>query len=633
MLAAQMTPSKLQLEVVDADWLVRNVRCADACPVDTRSGLYITLLADGDHEAAYRYARAPNPFASACGRICAHPCEEACNRSRWDTPLQIRALKRFLTERYGVESRRASDLRERLDLHPAKARSESIAIIGAGPAGLACAHDLALLGYRPVVLEASSVVGGMLRLGIPEYRLSSQLLQREVDFITALGAEIRLGCQVGRDVSVEDMRRDFDAIFVACGAQKSRDLPIPGKELIGVEKGIDFLREVNLGRDMTLSKRVVVIGGGNVAFDVARAAIREATSDIAEHQEEAHQALDVARAARFLGAEVHVVCLEPRSGMLADEEEVIASDQEGVHLHTSRGPQRILGKDGKVVGLETLAVESIFDQHGRFAPSFREGSEEVIETETVILAIGQAVDSGFVGPQVGVELNRNGTIKVDPETLATTADGIFAGGDAAFGPRIAIDAVADGRTAAGSIHAHLSGRPIPKPIVEYTAVHRRHYFPRGDYDRRERVLLPMVPIERRIGIAEVEECLDEPTALLEAGRCLHCFYNVSINPQKCVLCGRCAEACPVRCIKMVSIDHIVLGEEERAFLDRVQPAYLSDDSDLPRMAMVQDEELCIRCGQCVAACPADACTMMRVEMGEGGVSKIAAEEGDSHGRP
>lgn len=644
-----MTEEFYRIKLEDAGWLVRNVRCADACPVHTRAGRYITLMADGMFEDAYRFARMPNPFASACGRICAHPCEEACNRGRMDAPLAIRALKRFLTERFGVESQRALDLKDRLALKKLPQRSEKVAIIGAGPAGLACANDLALLGYSPVIFEAAPAAGGMLLLGVPEYRLSRQLLQREIDFIANLGVKINLNTKIGRDISLSELRQTYDALFIACGAQKARDLPIEGKDFDGVLKGIDFLRDINLGSDTVLGKTVVVVGGGNVAFDVARTAIRQVTvasdselstedpnrpkpgrqagTPLADEGKAAHEVLDVARAARFLGAEVHLVCLEPKSAMLADDEEVVAAGEEGIFIHNSRGPKRIVGEDGKAVGLETLAVKSIFDDKGRFRPTFYEGSEELIKADTVILAIGQAIDTTFIGPEDDIEISPQGAIKVDPVTLSTTAERIFSGGDSAFGPRIVINAIADGRTAAKSIHSLLTGKPIPEEVVKYTALHRRHYFPRGDYDRRERTWLPMMPVERRIGIVEVELSLDEAAALQESGRCLRCFYNVSINPNKCVLCGRCAEACPMKCIKMVSLDRIELNEEERAYIENSQPEFFSEENgNLPALAMVQDEEACIRCGQCVAACPADACTMMRIELDEGGVA-LAKPEG------
>ncbi len=619
-----MRVDNYRIQLQDAAWLVRNVRCADACPVSTRAGRYITLMAEGQFEEAYWYARMPNPFASTCGRICAHPCEGACNRGQMDKPLAIRALKRFLTERFGVESPRMLDLKARLGMAGARGHSKKVAIVGAGPAGLACAHDLAILGYSPVVFESTPVGGGMLRLGVPEYRLSRQLLQREIDFIASLGVTINYNTKIGRDVTLKELRADYSALFIACGAQKARELPIDGSDLAGVLKGIDFLREINLGQVVTLGKTVVVIGGGNVAFDVARTAVRRATTGEPATEQGGHEMIDVARAARFFGAEVHVVCLEPRSGMLADEEEIEAAGDEGIFLHNSRGPQKIVGKGGQAIGLETLAVKSIFDEQGKFSPSFHEGSEEVIRAETIIMAIGQAIDTTFIGPKDGVEINPNATIKVDPKTLTTTEAGIYAGGDAAFGPRSLINAVSDGRTAAESIHSYLTGKPRSKRKVEYSAVHRRHYSPRGDYDRRDRVALPMTPIERRIGIVEIELALDESSARYEAGRCLHCFYNVAINPDKCILCGRCAEACPMKCIEMISFDRLELGAEERNYIDSTQPDFLANSSGTA-MAMIQDEEACIRCGQCVAACPADACTMMLIELDEGGAAMIPDE--------
>ncbi len=620
-----MSVETYQLELQDAGWLVANVKCADACPVSTRAGRYIALMAKGKFEEAYWYARMPNPFASTCGRICAHPCEGACNRGLMDKPLAIRALKRFLTERYGVESPRMLDLRARLGLKPASSKGKKVAIVGAGPAGLACAHDLAIMGYSPEIFEASPVGGGMLRLGVPEYRLSRQLLQREIDFIANLGVEIHYNTKIGEDISLQDLRQDYQALFIACGAQMARDLPIKGNDLDGVFKGIDFLREINLGRTVSLGQTVVVIGGGNVAFDVARSAVRRATSGESDPGSATHEVLDVARAARFFGAEVHVVCLEPRSGMLADEEEVEAANDEGVFLHTSTGPDEIIGEGDKVVGLITRAVKSIFDEDGRFNPTFHEGSE-VIKADTVILAIGQAIDTTFIGPKDGVELNPNATIKVDPQTMATSVDNIFAGGDSAFGPRSLINAVSDGRTAAESIHSHLSGQPRPKKLVEYSAVHRRQYSPRGDYDGRERASLPMTPIEHRIGIVEIELALDESSARYEAGRCLHCFYNVSINPDNCILCGRCAEACPMECIKMVSFDRVEADSVEREYIEKTQPKFFTAGGNSQQaVAMIQDEQACIRCGQCVAACPADACTMMRIELDEGGATAIESE--------
>ena len=259
---------------VDLDWLESNFPCMQACPVHTQAGRYVTLIAQGRYEDAYRYARRPNPFASICGRVCGHPCETDCRRGKFDTPISIRALKRFLTERYGPESRNP------IDLFPEKASvthpQDRIAVIGSGPAGLSAAHDLALLGYPVTVFEASQVPGGMMHLGIPEYRLPRDVLQAQIREILELGPELRLNARLGRDFSLSDLRRQgFKAVLLALGLHRSRDLMIPGHDMDGVVKGIDFLLNMNLGYRFSIGKRTVVIGGGNVAIDVARSALRQ----------------------------------------------------------------------------------------------------------------------------------------------------------------------------------------------------------------------------------------------------------------------------------------------------------------------------------------------------------------------
>ncbi|HLB89605.1 MAG TPA: FAD-dependent oxidoreductase [Terriglobales bacterium] len=244
-----------------------------ACPVHTQAGRYVSLIAQGRYEEAYRYAREPNPFASICGRVCGHPCETDCRRGKFDAPISIRALKRFLTERYGPESRNP------LEMFPEKPPvkyAEKVAIIGSGPAGLSAAHDLAVLGYPVTVFEAAQVPGGMLHLGIPEYRLPRDVLQAQIREILDLGPELRLNARLGRDFSLVDLRRQgYKAVLLAFGLHRSRDLSIPGNDLDGVVKGIDFLLNVNLGYRFSIGKQVVVIGGGNVAIDVARSALRQ----------------------------------------------------------------------------------------------------------------------------------------------------------------------------------------------------------------------------------------------------------------------------------------------------------------------------------------------------------------------
>src|ERR1022692_2609620 len=350
---------------VDRDWLNSNFPCMMACPAGTNAGRYVSLIAEGRFEEAYRYARDPNPMASICGRVCAHPCETACRRGAVDKPIQIRALKRMLTERYGPESRHPLRIeRERATPQPYR-----VAVVGSGPVGLSAAHDLGLMGYSVTIFEAAPVAGGMLKLGIPEYRLPRSVVEAQVREILESGdITLKLNQAAGRDFTISGLRQQgFDAVVIAVGAHRSRDLSIPGVDLDGVHKAVDFLLNANLGYRFTIGKKVVVIGGGNVAMDVARSAAREvlrqhatAPQDAVPSDENvaavaAHEMVDVSLSALRLGAqEVSIVCLEKRQEMPAALEEIEEAQTEGIVLHGGRGPHRVLGRDGKVTGLETL---------------------------------------------------------------------------------------------------------------------------------------------------------------------------------------------------------------------------------------------------------------------------------------
>src|ERR1700693_657023 len=447
---------------VDRDWLNSNFPCMMACPAGTNAGRYVGLIAEGRFEEAYRYARDPNPMASICGRVCAHPCETACRRGAIDKPIAIRALKRFLTERYGPESRHPAE--------PPRRATEKlpyrVAIVGSGPVALPAAHDLALMGYSVTIFEAAPVAGGMLCLGIPEYRLPRSVVEAQVREILETGdITLKLNCAAGRDFMVSDLRKQgFDAVLVAVGAHRSRDLSIPGVDLDGVHKGIDFLLNVNLGYKFTIGKKVIVIGGGNVAMDVARSAAREVVRQHAGGVEDAEpstekmsavatrEMVDISLSALRMGArEVNLVCLERREEMPAALEEIEEAEDEGIRMHPGLGPKRMIGKDGKVVALETLETKWVFDENKRFNPAFFEGSESQIECDTVIMAIGQAPRLDFLLPEDNVELSPRGLIAVNPQTLMTSAPGIFAGGDCVFGPRLIIDSVGDGKRASVGI--------------------------------------------------------------------------------------------------------------------------------------------------------------------------------------
>ncbi|MBZ5512728.1 MAG: FAD-dependent oxidoreductase [Acidobacteriia bacterium] len=614
---------------VDRDWLNTNFPCMMACPAHTNAGRYVSLTAEGRFEDAYRVARDPNPMASICGRVCAHPCETACRRGEIDKPIAIRALKRFLTERYGPESRHRSDLAP----VAAEPNGFKVAIIGSGPVGLSAAHDLALLGYSVTIFEAAPVPGGMLYLGIPEYRLPRDVVEAQVREILETGdITLKLKHAAGRDFTVGDLRRQgFDAVLIAVGAHRSRDLSIPGVDLDGVHKGIDFLLNVNLGYKFTIGKKVIVVGGGNVAMDVARSAAREVVKQHVEGEivpsddsiaaVATREMVDVSLSALRMGAsEVHIVCLEKRHEMPAALEEIEEAETEGIIMHPGFGPKRILGRDGKVIALETLDTKWVFDQSGRFNPAFEEGSEKQLECDTIIMAIGQAANLDFLRPEDGVQTSPRGLIAVNRETLMTSASGIFAGGDCVFGPRLIIDSVGDGKRAAIAMDEFLRGRKHPEPLIEVNILDRHRMF--ADFMDIARQDVPMLPIERRTGVTEVEIGFDEESAMAEARRCLRCWINTVFegNPEdgtECVLCGGCVDVCPENCLSLVSLDRIdfepgvleTIRDNSQVFGVELDDVAADELGIITGSAMIKDETRCIRCGLCALRCPANTITM------------------------
>jgi formate dehydrogenase beta subunit len=626
-------------KLVDLEWLESNFPCMQACPVHTQAGRYVSLIADGRYEEAYRYARVPNPFASICGRVCGHPCESACRRGQFDMPISIRALKRFVTERHGPESRNVTDV------FPDKSGvtwTEKIAIIGSGPAGMSAAHDLALLGYSVTIFEAAQVPGGMMHLGIPEYRLPRDVLQAQIREILDLGPELRLNMRLGRDFSLEDLRhRGYKAVLLAFGLHRSRDLNLPGHELDGVVKGIDFLLNVNLGYRFSIGKRVVVIGGGNVAIDVARTAMREqyklaqdAEAGLpeeltsSEHDVAMKEFMDVSRQALRMGArEVNLVCLESREEMPASEEEIEEGLLEGIRMRPSLGPKQFVGQNGKLTGLEVVQCTSVFDAQHRFSPTFAPGTETTIPCDTIILAIGQASDLSFLKPSDGIEVTRQGTPKIDPATLMTTAPGIFAAGDIAFGPRLIINAVADGKKAAEEIDKFIRGSEWkPKPqYVQITVLD--HHKMAEQYDEYSRLAVPVIPLERRTGIAEVETGFTEEQARREASRCLQCWINTifegtEANGSECILCGGCVDVCPENCLQLVQLSQFEFSEDTTQQLSATSNSranellHLSPEelATTKGSVMVKDETICIRCGLCAERCPVHTISMEAFEV-------------------
>ena len=631
----------VRVQLPDLEHWKAQVKCQTGCPVRTDAGRYVQLIAEGRNEEAYLVARAPNPFASVCGRVCAAPCEDACRRGNIDAPISIRALKRYVTEQYGVESRRP-DTQDRLRQAPilegnvyrghlpvvpfgngSRGPRTKVAVAGAGPAGLSAAHDLALLGYEVTVFDAAPEPGGMMRFGIPEYRLPRTLIHEEIQKILELGVTLRSGVALTPEFGLTELRaQGFRSVFLSVGVSRGRDLQLPGVELDGVVKAVDYLLNVNRGYRMNLGRRVVVIGGGFVAFDAARTALRlgreeEAEELAGESDARMKEAFDSARAALRAGAtEVTIVSLESFAEMpvlqsTQGHDEFEEARREGVAFLPRRGPLRFLG-DGRLRQVELRGVRSVFDETGRFNPAYDDDDVIALDADACVLAIGQKADLDFIKPADGIATTPAGTIRVDPKTLATSAPGVFAGGDAAFGPRNLIEAVANGKLAARSIHELLAPEPTRIEVtLDVEKIPTRDYRMLAGFEILDRETPPTLDLGRRTGIAEVETGYDPPAAIRQAARCLVCHVQTIYDPEKCVLCSRCVDVCPEYCLAIVPFESLDLPEAERAEL-----VARAEANGLPLSAMIKDDDRCIRCGLCAVRCPTDAMTMERFQVVE-----------------
>jgi NADPH-dependent glutamate synthase beta subunit-like oxidoreductase len=622
----------IQVEVPDDEYWQRQIKCQYACPVHTDARGYVRAIANGDFETAYLIARGPNPMASICGRVCGAPCEAACRRGAIDEAVSIRALKRFVTERFGPESftretlkpiellQRAFGLGEQracvggeelaslrnvlTNGRYGSGKGAKVAIIGSGPAGLSAAHDLALLGYRPTVYEMEPVPAGMLAVGIPEYRLPRELIRAEVEVIRALGVEFICNTQVGKDITLAEIRSKHKATIIAVGAKRSRAIPISGADGPGVLGGVEFLRDVALsdrGPASTLShlgRRIVVIGGGNVAYDVSRTVIRQVGYDVSR------SALRQANV-----GEVHLCCLESVDEMPADDVEILEGHEEGVILHPSFGPVEVQRDNkGAIRSVVFRRCLSVFDNNMRFAPRFDDNDRTAIEADTVIWAVGQQPDLSFVESEDDVKLNERRLIECDQITLRTSAADVFVAGDIAYGPRLLIDAVASGKQCARSIHAYLTDEPL-RPEYQFVHLNISGYSREADYEKLRRASVPTLNALERRGsqTATVERGYGETAAVTEASRCLDCGVNTIFDSEKCILCGGCADVCPELCLELVSCDRLTGDGNLKAIL-----AERYGDADLTgASAIVKDEEKCIRCALCAQRCPVDAITMER----------------------
>ncbi|MBC7128741.1 MAG: hydrogenase iron-sulfur subunit [Thermoplasmatales archaeon] len=491
--------------------------CQTNCPahVDVRG--YVARIAEGDFEGALNLIRERLPLPGVLGRVCPHPCEEICRRNGIDEAISIRLLKRFVAD-WEWESKGKIELGRM----PANENNiYKVAVIGSGPAGLTVAYELARMGYKVKIFEALPVAGGMLAVGIPSYRLPKDVLKREIDAILEMGVEIQLNCRIGEQISFDELRKNYDAVFIGVGAHKSRKMGVEGENLIGVISGVDFLREVNIYpenvRAIISGKKVVVVGGGDVAIDAARCAIR-------------------------FGCDVTILYRRSRNEMPAREEEIRYAEEEGVNFRFLTAPLKIVGKES-VEKIECIEMElGEADESGRRKPVPKKGSNFFIEADIVISAIGQQSELEFLPD----EIKKNGRILVDENTGATPLPGVFAGGDAVSGPSIVIEAVAWGRRTAKAIDAYLHGkkiefdpveRNINRAIASYEDVDlMKRNVVLSIFEKKERKKVEEIDIEeRRSTFKEVEKGFDKKRAIEEASRCLAC--------RACLGCGICGNEC------------------------------------------------------------------------------------------
>ncbi|MGA8571645.1 MAG: FAD-dependent oxidoreductase [Desulfobaccales bacterium] len=521
--------------------------CVRACPANLSAQGYVQLIKEHKFPEALAIIMDRLPLPGTIGRICPHPCEVDCRRQEVDEPIAICNLKRFVADTVDWSTLPVPEIPQ---------RSEKVAILGAGPSGLSCAYHLARKGIQTVIFEAAPEAGGWLRYGIPEYRLPRNVLQQEVDYIQRLGVQINYNSPIGKGRTINDLltRDGFNAVFIGVGAQDSLRIPVPGHEAQGVLWGVEYLKDSAMGKKLDLSgKKVLVIGGGNVAMDAARTAVRQK-------------------------GKVTLICLESPEEMPASPWEVEEARHEGVEIVTRWGVKQVLEKGGKVTGIELKAVERVFDEQGRFAPTYFEDQTRPETADVIIMAIGQKTDLRFLTEADKIQLTPRGLIQADPVTKATSWEGVFAGGDVETGPYIAIAAVAAGREAAESIDRYLQGkdsqagrdlplRPLPKEQGNWAPI-------RADIEKKPRAMIQTPPVEEWIkSFKEINLGYSEAEAVAEADRCINCGI--------CSECMQCVAACQAGAInhqdqprtRQLEVGAMILAPGFRPFDAGEKPEY------------------------------------------------------------
>ena len=625
MISDTAIPLRFQTAEVGVDWLQCNIECQEGCPVNTNCRGYLMLAAEGRFEEGYILARDPNPVAAICGYVCSAPCEKACRRADIDKPLSIRAMKRFL-----VDWHYANNMPDNVVVGPATGKS--VGVVGAGPAGLSVAKELASYGHEVHVYEALPSGGGTTLIGVPAFRLPRDVIELDVNWVAKHGVEFHYNVEIGRDITMDQLKERHDAVVVATGCMFPVAMNVPGEELDGVIYGVDFLKRANLGQEQWVGDHVVVVGGGYTAMDSSRTALR-------------------------LGARTStIVYRRGPEEMVVDEEEQHETRFEGVKFEFFASPVEVLD-DGKghVKGMVFQRVAlGPPDASGRRRPEPIPGSEFTIPCDMVVPCTSQAADNNVLG-EYGAQLNRHlgvtdarsvveggslsswrtppmngstptradgsrandlrfdltrGYVITNPDTFQTSVEGVFACGDFVTGPATIIESAGRGRRTARAVDRWLGGvrgdELTELPVINRATITQalEHDMPRN-YEAIHRQEIPMAPPElRRDFTGLVEVGYDTRSAISEGQRCLQCNHNINIDGPRCILCGLCADVCPEGVIYMV---------------DKAQVG--GDDPEIgifqswPRgIAMIIDEERCIRCNLCVERCPTNCITMDRLEL-------------------
>lgn len=494
--------------------------CKTACPAHIGIQGYLQLAKEGRYEDALALIKKDNPLPAVCGHVCNRRCEDACTRGTIDEAVAIDEVKRFIAER---------DLNAETRFIPKKTIpslkggfKEKIAIIGAGPAGLSCAYFLALTGYKPTIFEKNAEPGGMLRYGIPSYKLEKDLLAAEIDVIRQLGVEIRCGVEVGKDVTIEDLREQgYKGFYAAIGCQRGRKPGISGENAEGAYTAVDFLRKAGGSESFPLEGDVVVVGGGNVAIDAARVS------------------------SRCTDAKISMFCLETREKMPASNEEIEEALEEGIELNCGWGPKEILEEDGHVRGVVFKKCTRVFDAQGRFSPEYDENDTVTVLCRHVIFSVGQAIDWGHMLDNLHVELRPNGGALANKLTYQTSEPDIFVGGDVYTGPKFAIDAIAAGREGAVSLHRYVHENctlTIGRNRRDFIELDKEN-IKVETYDSSSRQIPPKADVkEQAKTFRDLSQSLSEEQVKKETSRCLSCGASV-VDPNKCIGCGICTTKC------------------------------------------------------------------------------------------